>query len=155
MLDPFRGYERALRTGLGNATVVLDSFHAVRLGPASHRRRPPAGAATDPWHRGHKADPPYRIRRVLLNGGENLTPHAYGRLLAGPDASALNLSTELREGVPFGASIEVFAGVTGSLRSPWFGRPARRSPRSLAILGSTRLFLSKRGWRGLCRPETR
>ncbi len=30
-LDPFRGYEVALRSGLPSATVVLDAFHAVRV----------------------------------------------------------------------------------------------------------------------------
>ena len=34
-LDPFRGYERALRAGLPAATVVLDGFHAVRLAQAA------------------------------------------------------------------------------------------------------------------------
>jgi transposase len=45
----------------------------------------------NPWSqqdrtRKHRADPLYRIRRVLLRGAENLTPKAYGRLLAGLDA---------------------------------------------------------------------
>src|SRR5512135_1332253 len=37
-------------------------------------------------HRGHKGDPLYGIRRVLLRGAENLTAKAYRRLLAGLDA---------------------------------------------------------------------
>ncbi len=34
-LDPFRGYDTALRAGLPEATVVLDAFHAVRLAQAA------------------------------------------------------------------------------------------------------------------------
>ena len=30
-LDPFRGYQRALRAGLPDAVVVMDAVHAVRL----------------------------------------------------------------------------------------------------------------------------
>jgi transposase len=30
-LDPFRGYATALRTGLPQATRVLDAFHVVRV----------------------------------------------------------------------------------------------------------------------------
>ncbi|MFL5334997.1 MAG: ISL3 family transposase [Geminicoccaceae bacterium] len=85
-LDPFRGYETALRTGLPGATVVLDAFHAVKLAQTAVdtvRRRV---QQEQTGHRGHKDDPLYRIRRVLLRGAENLTEKAYGRLLAGLDA---------------------------------------------------------------------
>ena len=57
-LDPFRGYERALRAGLPDATVVLDAFHAVRLGQAAIndvRRRVQQHTT---GHRGRKHDPP-------------------------------------------------------------------------------------------------
>lgn len=82
-LDPFRGYERALRAGLPDATVVLDAFHAVRLAQGAVddvRRRVQQDTL---GHRGRKGDPLYGIRRVLLRGAENLTEKAYGRLLAG------------------------------------------------------------------------
>ncbi len=85
-LDPFRGYERALGSGLPDATVVLDSFHAVRLAQSAVddvRRRVQQDTL---GHRGRKHDPLYRIRRVLLRGAENLTLTAYTRLLAGLDA---------------------------------------------------------------------
>jgi len=89
-LDPFRGYERALRGGLPAATVVLDAFHAVRLAQGAVddvRRRVQQETL---GHRGHQGDPLYRIRRVLLRGAENLTAKAYGRLLAGLDAGDPN-----------------------------------------------------------------
>jgi hypothetical protein len=85
-LDPFRGYATALRAGLPAATVVLDSFHAVRLAQDAVDRVRRRVQQQTLGHRGLKADPRYRIRRVLLRGAENLTPNAYRRLLAGLDA---------------------------------------------------------------------
>ena len=85
-LDPFRGYEVALRAGLPQATVVLDAFHAVRLAQQvidDVRRRVQRQTF---GHRGRKGDPLYGIRRVLLRGAENLTAAAYARMLAGLDA---------------------------------------------------------------------
>jgi transposase len=84
-LDPFRGYERALRTALPGATVVLDAFHAVRLAQQAIddvRRRVQQDTR---GHRGRTGDPLYGIRRVLQRGAEHLSPNAYGRLLAGLD----------------------------------------------------------------------
>ena len=89
-LDPFRGYERALRSGLPEATVVLDAFHAVRLAQAAVddvRRRVQQDTL---GHRGRKGDPLYRIRRVLLRGAEHLTERSYARLLTGLDAGDPN-----------------------------------------------------------------
>lgn len=85
-LDPFRGYERALRAGLPAATVVLDAFHAVRLAQDAVdavRRRVQQDTT---GHRGRTGDPLYGIRRLLLRGAENLTERAYARLLGGLDA---------------------------------------------------------------------
>lgn len=89
-LDPFRGYETALRTGLPEATVVLDAFHAVKLAQNAVdtvRRRV---QQEQTGHRGRRDDPLYRIRRVLLRGAENLNAKAYRRLLAGLDAGDLH-----------------------------------------------------------------
>jgi transposase len=89
-LDPFRGYETALRAGLPQATVVLDAFHAVKLAQRAIdavRRRV---QQEQTGHRGRKQDPLYRIRRVLLRGAENLNEKAYRRLLAGLDAGDPN-----------------------------------------------------------------
>ena len=82
-LDPFRGYDTALRAGVPDATVVLDPFHAVRLAQAAVddvRRRVQQQTT---GHRGRKGDPLYGIRRILLRGAEHLTVNAYGRMLAG------------------------------------------------------------------------
>lgn len=85
-LDPFRGYEVALRRRLPSATVVLDPFHAVRLAQDAIDRVRRRVQQQMLGHRGHQGDPLYRIRRVLLRGAERLTEKAYRRLLAGLDA---------------------------------------------------------------------
>ena len=79
-LDPFRGYATAIRDQLPAAVAVLDAFHVVKL----------AGTALDEVRRrvqqqtlnrrGHKNDPLYRIRRVLLTGAEHLTARQKQRL---------------------------------------------------------------------------
>ena len=85
-LDPFRGYGAALSAGLPNAMRVLDAFHVVRLGFAAVddvRRRVQQQTC---GHRGRRTDPLYGIRRVLRRGAENLSTHAWARLLAGIEA---------------------------------------------------------------------
>ncbi len=82
-LDPFRGYDTALRAGLPAATVVLDPFHAVKLAQSTVdtvRRRVQQDTL---GHRGRRGDPLYGIRRVLLRGAERHTVGSYTRLLAG------------------------------------------------------------------------
>jgi len=82
-LDPFRGYGAALSAGLPNAVRVLDPFHVVRLGFAAVddvRRRVQQETC---GHRGRRGDPLYGIRRVLRRGADNLTEHAWARLLSG------------------------------------------------------------------------
>jgi len=85
-LDPFRGYATALQAGLPDATLVLDSFHAVRLAQDAIDRVRRRVQQQTLGHRGHKGDPLYRIRRVLLRGAENHSASSYRRLLAGLDA---------------------------------------------------------------------
>jgi transposase len=85
-LDPFRGYSNALSTGLPDAVRVLDPFHVVRLGFAcvdDVRRRVQQHTH---GHRGRAGDPLYGIRRVLRRGADNLSTHAWARLLAGIEA---------------------------------------------------------------------
>lgn len=85
-LDPFRGYERALRRSLPQAVVVLDAFHAVRLAQTAVDQVRRRVQQEQLGRRGRRHDPLYRIRRVLLRGAEHLTRRAYARLLAGLDA---------------------------------------------------------------------
>ncbi len=90
-LDPFRGYATALHTQLPHATRVLDAFHVVRLANTvveEVRRRVQHQTL---GRRGHKHDPLYTIRRLLLRGREHLT-----------DRQAARLHTALAAGDPNG-----------------------------------------------------
>src|SRR5690606_5382641 len=72
-LYPSAGYRRALEDHLGNATLVVDQWHCVRLANRAIdqvRRRVQNQTL---GHRGRKDDPLYRIRRALLTGYERLT----------------------------------------------------------------------------------
>jgi hypothetical protein len=89
-LDPFRGYERALRVGLPAATVVVDAFQPARLAQDAVDQVRRRVQQQTHGHRGRAGDPLYRIRRILLRGAENLTPKAYARMLAGLDAGDPN-----------------------------------------------------------------
>jgi transposase len=82
-LDPWRGYASALTAPLGHATVVVDHFHAIRLGNAvvdQVRRRTQQATL---GHRGRKPDPLYRIRKLLLTAAEQLTSRGRAQLRAG------------------------------------------------------------------------
>jgi transposase len=82
-LDPWRGYASALVIPLGHATVVVDHFHAIRLANLvvdQVRRRTQQATL---GHRGHKQDPLYRIRKLLLTAAEQLTSRGWVRLRAG------------------------------------------------------------------------
>jgi transposase len=82
-LDPYRGYYNALVGGLDAPEVVVDAFHIVRLGNVmvdEVRRRVQQDTL---GHRGHKHDPLYGIRRLLLTGEERLSGHGRQRIAAG------------------------------------------------------------------------
>jgi transposase len=82
-VDPFRGYASGVTALLGDAVIVLDHFHAIRLANAAvdDVRRRTQQATTG--HRGRKPDPLYRIRRLLLVGYERLTAAQETRIWAG------------------------------------------------------------------------
>ena len=72
-LDPAAGYRKALDTHLPNAVRVVDHFHAIQLANKAIddcRRRIQQEQL---GHRGRKADPLYRGRRVFLTAYERLT----------------------------------------------------------------------------------
>jgi transposase len=82
-LDPWHGYASALVAQLGHARVVVDHFHAIRLANTvvdQVRRRTQQATL---GHRGHKRDPLYRNRKLLLTGHEQLTSRGWVRLRAG------------------------------------------------------------------------
>ncbi len=85
-IDPYRGYARAVADALPEAGLVVDHFHAVRLGNTALdevRRRVQQEIL---GHRGRKGDPLHRIRRLLLVAHERLTERGMLRLRAGLDA---------------------------------------------------------------------
>jgi Transposase len=76
-IDAFRGYATAIGDVLPHATLVIDHFHAIRLGSEAVndvRRRVQRDRT---GHRGHKHDPLYGIRRLLLStwANEGVAPH--------------------------------------------------------------------------------
>lgn len=89
-LDPYRGYYNALVSGLDAPEVVVDAFHIIRLGNVmvdDVRRRIQQETL---GHRGHKNDPLYGIRRLLLTGEERLTQRGRDRIAAGLAAGDRN-----------------------------------------------------------------
>jgi transposase len=81
--DPHEGYRRGISPALDHATLVADPFHIAALANRAVdevRRRVQQGTL---GHRGRKEDPLYRIRRVLVTGGERLSERGWERLQAG------------------------------------------------------------------------
>lgn len=82
VIDPHQPYASAVREQLPKAKLVVDHFHIIRLANRALdevRRRVQQDTT---GHRGHKADPLYRVRRRMLCAYENLTPEGFDRVLA-------------------------------------------------------------------------
>jgi len=82
-IDPHEGYRQGLKPHLEHTSLVVDPFHVVALANRAMdncRRRVNQELL---GHRGRKADPLYRIRRVLLTGAERLSDKAWVRLHEG------------------------------------------------------------------------
>lgn len=75
--EPFR---RALRDGLPNATAIADPFHVVRAGNRAMDKTRRAVQNATLGHRGRKADPLYRARKLLLMAAERADENATARL---------------------------------------------------------------------------
>jgi transposase len=81
--DLAESFRAGLSPHLDHATRVADPFHVVRVGNRcldKVRRRVQNETL---GHRGHKADPLYRIRKLLLSGAERLDETGTDRLLLG------------------------------------------------------------------------
>jgi transposase len=85
-IDAFRGYANALVAGLSDATLVMDCFHTIALANRAVDRVRRRVQNDTLGHRGRRADPLYRIRRIALVGAERLDTNGWNRLLAGIDA---------------------------------------------------------------------
>ena len=82
-IDAFRGYASAIGDVLGDATLVIDHFHAIRLASKcvdDVRRRVQQDTV---GHRGRKGDALYGIRRLLLRTWDHLNERGWERLRAG------------------------------------------------------------------------
>ena len=81
--DLAESFRAGLSPGLDHATRVADPFHVVRVGNRclDKVRRRVQNETLD--HRGRKDDPLYRIRKLLLTGGERLDENGNARLLLG------------------------------------------------------------------------
>lgn len=82
-IDAFRGYATALAEVVPDATLVIDHFHAQRLGNDcvdDVRRRVQQDTL---GHRGRKGDPLYGIRRLLLMTWQHLSDKGWQRLRDG------------------------------------------------------------------------
>jgi transposase len=81
--DLAESYRAGLDPHLTHATRVADPFHVVRVGNRcvdTVRRRVQNDTL---GHRGRKADPLYRIRKLLLTGSERLNQPGSDRMLLG------------------------------------------------------------------------
>ena len=81
--DLAESFRAGLSPGLDHAIRVADPFHVVRIGNRclDKVRRRVQNETLD--HRGRKDDPLYRIRKLLLTGGERLDDNGNARLLLG------------------------------------------------------------------------
>ena len=81
--DLAESYRNGLSPHLAHVTRVADPFHVVRVGNRcvdKVRRRVQQEML---GHRGRKADPLYRIRKLLLAGHERLDDRGHNRMLLG------------------------------------------------------------------------
>ena len=81
--DLAESFRAGLSPGLAHARRVADPFHVVRVGNRcvdQVRRRVQNETL---GHRGRKADPLFRIRKLLLTGSERLNEHGSDRMLLG------------------------------------------------------------------------
>jgi transposase len=81
--DLAESYRRGLDPHLAHARRVADPFHVVRIGNRcldKVRRRVQQETLA---HRGHKRDPLYRVRKLLLTGAERLNERGHDRMLLG------------------------------------------------------------------------
>ena len=144
-LDPHRGYFKALVGGIGHpVTVVVDHFHADRLGNAmvdDVRRRVQNHVL---GHRGRKGDPLYSVRRLLLRAAERLTARGWQRLEnawdAGDDADQVYLAWAVKEALRDVYSAPTRHDAPRPLRCSTAGPSTRACPRPSAWRAPSRLW---------------
>jgi transposase len=83
VIDPQAGYAAAIRAALPNAQLAVDHFHLIMLvnkAVTAVRQRVTRELL---GRRGHKTDPAWANRRLLLRGRERLSPAALARMWNG------------------------------------------------------------------------
>jgi len=81
--DLAESFRAGLSPGLDHATRVADPFHVVRIANRCLDKVRRRVQNETEGHRGRKADPLYRIRKLLLTGGERLDEAGNARMLLG------------------------------------------------------------------------
>ena len=79
-IDPSAPYAAGIRRALPHARIVLDYFHLVMLGNAMVTDVRQRALREQQGRRGMKVDPAWAHRRLLLRGGDQLSPKALARL---------------------------------------------------------------------------
>ena len=79
-IDPSAPYASGIRRALPDARIVLDHFHLVMLGNAMVTDVRQRALREQQGRRGMKVDPAWAHRRLLLRGGDQLSPKALARL---------------------------------------------------------------------------
>ena len=79
-IDPSAPYAAGIRRALPHARIVLDHFHLVMLGNAMVTDVRQRALREQLGRRGMKVDPAWAHRRLLLRGGDQLSPKALARL---------------------------------------------------------------------------
>ncbi len=75
-IDPSAPYAAGIRRALPQARIVLDHFHLVMLGNAMVTDVRQRALREHQGRRGMKVDPAWAHRRLLLRGGDQLSPKA-------------------------------------------------------------------------------
>jgi transposase len=79
-IDPSAPYASGIRRALPNARIVVDHWHLVRLANQAVTEVRQRVAREQRGRRGHKTDPAWAHRRLLLRAGDQLSPAALNRL---------------------------------------------------------------------------
>jgi hypothetical protein len=79
-IDPSAPYAAGIRRALPGARIVLDHFHVVMLGNAAVTEVRQRALREQLGRRGMRVDPAWAHRRLLLRGGNQLSPKALTRL---------------------------------------------------------------------------
>jgi transposase len=81
--DLAESYRAGMSPALDHATRVADPFHVVRIGNRCVDRVRRRVQNETLGHRGRKADPLFRIRKLLLSGTERVDERGHDRMLLG------------------------------------------------------------------------